>query len=57
MLEKLHKLLCFVGIHNWESIYRKSKCEYYPFPILVSKTCTKCGKIKFKEGMTEERDD
>jgi len=47
------KILCKLGLHKWESIYRKSRCEYYPFPILVSKTCARCGKVKFKEGDEE----
>jgi hypothetical protein len=38
------KLLCKLGFHKWESLWRPSKCSFYPFDILVSKTCTRCKK-------------
>ena len=39
------KILCMLGLHKWESQWRPSRCSYYPFDILVSKTCKRCKKI------------
>jgi len=39
------KLLCLIGIHKWKGLWRPSRCSYYPFDILVNKTCERCGKV------------
>ena len=56
MITALKNLLCKIGIHDWETIYRKSRCEYYPLPILVSKTCKRCNFVKYKEGVTDHEE-
>ena len=41
----MHKLLCKIGLHKWVKNWRPSRCSYYPFDILVNKTCERCGKV------------
>jgi len=45
----MKNLLCKIGLHRWQKNWRPSRCSYYPFDILVNKTCKNCGKIVVPE--------
>lgn len=45
----MDKLLCLFGLHKWEKLWRPSRCSYYPFDILVNKTCKRCSKTVIPE--------
>lgn len=51
------KLLCLIGIHKWEAQWRPSRCSYYPFDILVSKTCQRCEKVVVPQRPNHTDDD
>jgi hypothetical protein len=51
------KVLCLVGLHKWVGLWRPSRCSFYPFDILVNKTCDRCGKVVVPKQPTRPSDE
>jgi len=50
------KVLCLIGLHKWVGLWRPSRCSFYPFDILVNKTCKRCGKVVVPKQPTRPSD-
>jgi len=51
------KLLCKIRLHKWEKHWRPSKCSYYPFDILVSRTCKRCDRVEIAKEKPHDNHD